>query len=119
MPLFDLDQYFIDESGDINQWIDSRGYQSYVLQNLVNYITAAPSRGAVCVLSSGFMTYSTHIHPAYADVRNAISSAPSTFVLLPSLDKETCALETVRRQVRSINIEYYTATRGSQATSTV
>jgi shikimate kinase len=45
------------------------------------------------------MTYPERIHPAYQALRTGIASSTSTFVLLPSLDPEVCAAETVRRQV--------------------
>ena len=38
--------------------------------------------------------------PPYLEVRAAIAESSTTFVLLPSLDVETCVAEIVRRQVR-------------------
>lgn len=46
------------------------------------------------------MTYRDDILPGYHRCRQRIASSGSTFVLLPSLDLETCVAETVRRQVR-------------------
>ena len=58
------------------------------------------SRGpAVFALSSGFMTYPDDAHPRYLELRRLVATSPSTFVLLASLDLETCVAETVRRQV--------------------
>ena len=37
--------------------------------------------------------------PEYARVRREIGECTQTFVLLPSLDRELCVAETVRRQV--------------------
>jgi hypothetical protein len=45
------------------------------------------------------MTYSSDAHPEYARVRREIEECTHTFVLLPSLDREVCVAETVRRQV--------------------
>ena len=45
------------------------------------------------------MTYSCDAHPDYARVRREIGECAQTFVLLPSLDRELCVAETVRRQV--------------------
>ena len=50
-------------------------------------------------LSSGFMTYANDTHPEYGRVRREIEECAQTFVLLPSLDRELCVAETVRRQV--------------------
>ena len=53
----------------------------------------------VVALSSGFMTYSLDIHPEYPTLRRGIGRSPTTFVLLPSVDRDVCVAETVRRQV--------------------
>jgi hypothetical protein len=39
-------------------------------------------------------------HPDYQSICREIATSPSTFVLLPSFDYETCVAETVRRQLR-------------------
>ena len=57
------------------------------------------SRPGVVALSSGFMMYSSDVHPEYARVRREIEECTHTFVLLPSLDRELCVAEIVRRQV--------------------
>ena len=46
------------------------------------------------------MTYRHDVHPGYPGLRERIASSPLTFVLLPSLDLETCVAETVRRQLK-------------------
>ena len=56
-------------------------------------------RHEVIALSSGFMTYPRDIHPEYWRVRRELEQHPHTFVLLPSLDREVCVAETVRRQI--------------------
>ena len=53
----------------------------------------------VVALSSGFMTYVRDIHPDYSRVRRALEQHANTFVLLPSLDRDVCVAETVRRQI--------------------
>ena len=53
----------------------------------------------VVALSSGFMTYSLDIHPEYPTLRRGIERSPTTFVLLPSVERDICVAETVRRQV--------------------
>jgi hypothetical protein len=45
------------------------------------------------------MTYEAEIHPEYARVRREIEQHPNTFVLMPSLDRDICVAETVRRQI--------------------
>jgi hypothetical protein len=45
------------------------------------------------------MTYASDIHPEYGRMRREIEQCAQTFVLLPSLDREVCVAETVRRQV--------------------
>jgi shikimate kinase len=45
------------------------------------------------------MTYPQNVHPEYARLRRAVEQGPMTFVLLPSLTRELCVAETVRRQM--------------------
>jgi hypothetical protein len=45
------------------------------------------------------MTYGFDIHPEYSRVRRNLERHPNTFVLLPSLDRDVCIAETVRRQI--------------------
>jgi len=45
------------------------------------------------------MTYPPDVHTEYERCCQDITSSPSTFVLLPSLDLEACVAETVRRQL--------------------
>jgi shikimate kinase len=97
----DLDRRFANRAGDISAYIDRLGYDAYARENVETYRSllhggAGPS---VAALSSGFMTYAADIHPHYARLRQAIEENPTTFVLLPSLDRKTCVAETVRRQL--------------------
>jgi len=68
--------------------------------SLYSDLVVEPGRPDVVALSSGFMTYRDDVHPAYVRWRQRIASSKSTFVLLPSLDLETCVAEIVRRQLR-------------------
>jgi shikimate kinase len=98
----DLDERFGATVGDISTYIESRGYDAYAARNVQVYadvIRGAAGRERVLALSSGFMTYPGDIHPAYARLRRDVAASPTTFVLLPSLDLETCVAETVRRQL--------------------
>jgi hypothetical protein len=45
------------------------------------------------------MTYAHDIEPEYPTVRSEIAESLATFVLLPSLDREVCVTEAVRRQI--------------------
>ena len=111
----DLDLVFLDKTGDIDAWISKRGYEANASANVANYLDliargandAAPrqpnnhrdSRRTIFAMSSGFMTYDTSIHPGYEAARTRLENDPWTLVLLPSLTKEVCVVETVRRQM--------------------
>ena len=97
----DLDRCFSTRAGDISAYIDRNGYDAYARENVETYLVLSHGGSApqVVAMSSGFMTYPTHIHPAYPGLRREIGESPSTFVLLPSLDLGTCVAETVRRQL--------------------
>jgi len=96
----DLDVEFMKRVGDISQMIDHEGYDAYARKNVQTYLSIADSNGSsVIALSSGFMTYPDGIHSQYARIRSEIAQSHSTFVLIPSLDFETCVRETVRRQL--------------------
>lgn len=98
----DLDERFGAAVGDISKYIECRGYDAYAARNVQVYADAmrgAVGREWVLALSSGFMTYREDVHPAYVHLRRDIAASPTTFVLLPSLDLETCVAETVRRQL--------------------
>jgi shikimate kinase len=97
----DLDSAFNRQVGDISTYIGDFGYDAYARENVETYcslLREQPCPGVVAT-SSGFMTYSQDIHPAYGSVLREIQECPTTFVLLPSLDLERCVAETVRRQI--------------------
>jgi shikimate kinase len=100
LRFIDLDHEFSERVGDISDQINYRGYESYALENVRVYLSLPAARNdAVIALSSGFMTYPENINPSYAAIRAEISKSSGTFVLLPSLDREACVGETVRRQI--------------------
>jgi shikimate kinase len=100
LPFHDLDAHFAAHTGDIDGYIAAHGYRGYAHANIEAYLAlTATAPVGVLALSSGFMTYPQDIHPAYAGVRAAIVRSPQSIVLLPSLDRETCVAEIVRRQV--------------------
>ena len=100
LPFRDLDVEFVARFGGIDEFIAAHGYLSYARANVEAYASVVRdgSQG-VMALSSGFMTYPLDVHPGYAATRHEIAASPTTFVLLPSLDLETCVAETVRRQM--------------------
>jgi len=100
VAFLDLDRYLAARVGDIGDYINQNGYEAYARANIEAYLSLCAgkrSRG-VHALSSGFMTYASDIHPVYLKVRCEIEAHPQTFVLLPSLDRDACVAETVRRQ---------------------
>jgi shikimate kinase len=100
VPFFDLDRWLEAREGNIDALIAARGYAAYARANVEAYRDfARGTRRGVLALSSGFMTYPRDVHPSYAAVRARVARAAGTFVLLPSLDAETCVAETVRRQL--------------------
>ena len=101
VPFVDLDTEFAASHGDVSAYLDTHGYDSYAALNVGLYsaLTSAAEPFRVVAMSSGFMTYRRDIHPGYFSLRAAVASSPLTFVLLPTLDLETCVTETVRRQL--------------------
>ena len=97
----DLDQRFATRAGDISRYIDRFGYSAYARENVETYDSLLHEGIGqfVAALSSGFMTYPRDIHPQYARLREHIEESPTTFVLVPSLNCDTCVAETVRRQL--------------------
>jgi shikimate kinase len=101
IAFIDLDRRLAGRVGDLSDYINRRGYDRYARENVEMYcsLLGGEMLWGVVALSSGFMTYAGHIHPEYARVRREIEQHPNTFVLLPSLDRDVCVAETVRRQV--------------------
>jgi shikimate kinase len=97
----DLDRLFAERAGDISEYIKRFGYDVYARHNVETYRLTLQegTEGTVVALSSGFMTYSQDIHPDYPRLRRDIEQSPATLVLIPSLDRELCVAETVRRQL--------------------
>jgi shikimate kinase len=97
----DLDRRFGTGGGDISEYIDRFGYSAYARENVETYDSLLDEGNGqfVAALSSGFMTYPRDIHPHYARLRQYIEESPTTFVLIPSLNSDTCVAETVRRQL--------------------
>ena len=72
-PFIDLDRSFVEQHGDIDQFIASHGYQAYARANVEVYRTIVSDKyDGILALSSGFMTYSPTIHQRYADVQREI-----------------------------------------------
>ena len=101
VTFLDLDRHFTDRAGNISEYIGRHGYDAYARENIETY--CALFRGerhpGVVALSSGFMTYARDSHPEYPRVRCELEQHPNTFVLLPSLHRDVCVAETVRRQI--------------------
>lgn len=102
LPFVDLDAAFTAHHGSITGYLDRHGYPAYAGRNVEIYLRLVQEARSRCILalSSGFMTYPDGVHPAYANGRLRILSSGSTFVLLPSLEEESCVRETVRRQLQ-------------------
>jgi shikimate kinase len=100
-PFLDLDRHFAGRVGDISQYIGRHGYDAYARENIEAYCSLfrGDIRPDIVALSSGFITYVSDIHPEYGRVRRELEECAQTFVLLPSLNRELCVAETVRRQV--------------------
>jgi shikimate kinase len=100
-PFADLDKCFGLRAGGISKYINRFGYGAYARENVETYRWLLHQRNglAVVALSSGFMTYARNVHPEYARLRRIIEDSPTTFVLLPSLDRDLSVAETVRRQM--------------------
>jgi shikimate kinase len=73
VPFVDLDKEFAIRVGDISVYLTDYGYDAYAARNI-----------QVCL-------------DMLAALRRGIARSPTTVVLLPSFDYETCVAETVRR----------------------
>jgi shikimate kinase len=101
IAFIDLDRQLAGRVGDISEYIGRHGYDLYARENVETYFSVCrgQNRRRVIAFSSGFMTYGGDIHPEYSRVRCELEHSPSTFVLLPSFDRDVCVAETVRRQI--------------------
>jgi shikimate kinase len=101
VTFLDLDRYVVGRVGDISEYIGQHGYDAYTRENVEAYCSVFREgiRPGVVALSSGFMTYAHDAHPEYGRIRREFEECAQTFILLPSLDRELCVAETVRRQV--------------------
>jgi shikimate kinase len=97
----DLDRRFVDRAEDISEYISRFGLGAYARANVETYCSLLCERSdrRVTALSSGFMTYRRNIHSEYARLRRNVEQSPITFVVIPSLNRELCVAETVRRQI--------------------
>ena len=97
----DLDRHLAGRVGHISEYISRHGYDTYTRENVEAYCSLflEGTRPGVVALSSGFMTYAGDAHPEYGRIRREIEECLQTLVLLPSLNRELCVAETVRRQV--------------------
>lgn len=100
----DLDQYFLDTEGNISEYINQNGYDKYAIRNIQLYNELKESLDKnklyIIVCSSGFMTYQLDIFSGYKEIRQEIELNPLTFLLLPSLEIESCTKEIIRRQLK-------------------
>jgi shikimate kinase len=101
VAFLDLDRHFAGRVGGVSEYIGRHGYDAYARENVETYcsLCRGETRLAVVALSSGFMTYARDIHLEYWSVRREVEQHPHTFVLLPSLVRDVCVAETVRRQI--------------------
>lgn len=100
----DLDEIFILQEGDISNFIDVYGYRQYAIRNLEIYAQLSQSLSQsemhIIVCSSGFKCYPDDISKDYVRIKKQIEQGDFTFLLLPSLDLETCVEEIVDRQIQ-------------------
>lgn len=99
VPFLDLDEEYLKRQS-IDDDIATKGYDYYARVNVTRYVELTTHiKDAVVALSSGFMLYSTDVHPQIAMIHRALLSSPTTVLLLPSFDLDTCVQETTRRQM--------------------
>ena len=103
VPCLDLDEYFIENIGDIAQFINKNGYDAYAVRNVALYIQLKQSldsdNRAIIVCSSGFMIYPENIQLNYLQLKQEIENDPFTFLLIPSLDLDECVEIIKKRQL--------------------
>jgi shikimate kinase len=98
----DLDRRFVERVGDISEYINRFGYGAYARENVetCRLVLEDETGPRVTALSSGFMTYPNDTHGEYPRLRRDLEQSRTTFVLIPSLNRECCIAETVRRQLQ-------------------
>lgn len=95
----DLDNEYLN-SRSIDDDIRLHGYSSYAKKNTEYYLDLTATRTtAIVILSSGFMTYGSDIHPEVESIHKHILDSPTTILLMPSFDLEECVQEIVKRQM--------------------
>lgn len=100
----DLDEIFMIQEGNISHFINVYGYRQYAIRNLEIYTQLSQSLSLsdmrIIVCSSGFMCYPDDISKDYLRIKKQIENHDFTFLLLPSLNLETCVNEIINRQVQ-------------------
>lgn len=100
---YDIDEIFMIQEGDISKFINTYGYHKYAIRNLKIYTQLLGSLSQkhinIVVCSSGFMCYLNDISKDYLRIKKQIEKHDFTFLLLPSMDLETCVNEIVDRQM--------------------
>lgn len=100
---FDLDEYFIDNRGDISFFINQYGYDVYAKCNVELYMQLKQSieqnKLAILVCSSGFMTYRNDIASEYLKIIQEIENDDYTFLLMPAFDLNECCKIIIKRQL--------------------
>jgi shikimate kinase len=101
IPFVDLDSHLTARVGDISSYMARHGYDEYARANIETYssILRETSPCRVLALSSGFMSYAPDVHVEYSHLRRELERHPFAFILLPSLHRDRCIAETVRRQI--------------------
>jgi shikimate kinase len=91
LRFLDLDRTVEGRVGNISEYIGRHGYDMYARANVETYCSTCCGHDRPGVVAD--------VHPEYARVRHDLEHDSHTFVLLPSLDREICVTETVRRQI--------------------
>ncbi len=104
---YDLDEQFMLVEGHIGQYIAEYGYQQDAFRNIQLFLQlqAKCETQGIIVCSSGFMTYPNDIHKEYVKIKNMIENYKFTFLLLPSLELESCVREILIRQMKRVYLD--------------
>jgi shikimate kinase len=82
VPFLDLDRHLAGRVGDISEYINRHGYDTYARENVEAYCSLFRGgiRPDVLALSSGFMTYASDIHLEYGVVQPRLAGhGPTLF----------------------------------------